>query len=106
MFSGHWFIVVEGGIGGQHQIRPINTKEGEDMNLGKEDDKGVMELRKLLRERMKLNMMKVRTIEEIVGECETDISGRMVTASRSQEWLVVWVEDVHCSQVVIVEYRG
>ena len=85
---------------GQHQIRPINTE--------KENDKGVMELRKLLRERMKLNMMKVRTIEEIVGECETDISCRMVTASRSQEWLVVWewVEDVHCSQVVIVEYRG
>ena len=77
MFSGHWFIVVEGGMRGQHQIRPINTE--------KENDKGVMELRKLLRERMKLNMMKVRTIEEIVGECETDISCRMVTASRSQK---------------------
>ena len=51
-------------------------------------------------------MMKVRTIEEIGEECETDISCRMVTASRSPEWLVVRVEDVHCSQVVIVEYRG
>jgi hypothetical protein len=50
VLSGHWFIVVECGMGGQHQISPINTEKGGDMNLGKEEDKGVMELRKMLRE--------------------------------------------------------
>ena len=97
LFSGQGFIVVECGMERQHQIRPINTDKVEDMNWGKEDDKEVMELRKRLREIMMLNMMKVRTIEEIVGECETDISCRMVTASRSQEWLVLRVEDMNCS---------
>ena len=34
---------------------------------------GVMELRKWLRERMMVNMKSVITIEEKVGECETDL---------------------------------
>jgi hypothetical protein len=71
---------------GQHQIRAINTKKGEDMNWV------WMELRKLrntrtrLRKRMMVNMRKVRTIEKIVGECEPDIYCRI-------EPQVVIVED-------------
>ena len=53
---------------GTTSVRPINTKNGEDMDYGEEVDKGVLELRKWLRERMMVNMRKVRTIEEIVGE--------------------------------------
>ena len=66
----------------------------------------VMELRKWLRERMMGNMRKGITIEEIAGECETDFSCRMVTASRSENGLVLRVEDGTCSQVVRLEYRG
>jgi hypothetical protein len=76
VFSGHWFTVVEGGMG--DNIRPINTSKGENMTWG------VMELRKWLRERMMGNMRKVITIEEIAGQCKTDLSCRMVTASRSE----------------------
>jgi hypothetical protein len=57
VFSVQWFTVVEGGMG---DIRLINTRKGEDM--------GVMELRKWLRERMMVNMRKVRTTVEIVGD--------------------------------------
>ena len=64
-----------------------------------------MELRKWLRERIMVNMRSLITIEEKVGECETDLSCRMVTASRSGKGLVVRVEDGTCSQVVSVEYR-
>jgi hypothetical protein len=64
---------VEGGMG--DNTRPITTRK-----WGEEDDKGVMELRKELRERMK-----VRTIEEMVGECETGL--------RSENRLVARVED-------------
>ena len=81
-------------------IRPINTRKGENMTWG------VMELRKWLRERMMGNMRKGITIEEIAGECETDFSCRMVTASRSENGLVLRVEDGTCSQVVRLEYRG
>ena len=52
---------------------------------------------------MVVNTRKVRTIEEMVREFETDLSCRRVTASRSQEALVVMVEDRTCSQVVSVE---
>ena len=38
--------------------------------------------------------------------CESDLSCRMVTASRSEDGLVVRVEDGTFSQVVSVEYRG
>jgi hypothetical protein len=44
-------------------------------------------------------------VEEMVREFETDLSCRMVTASRSGKGLVVRVEDGTCSQVVSVEYR-
>ena len=47
-------------------FRHINTKKGEDVNWGEEDDEGVMELRKWLRERKKVNIKKVKTIEEIL----------------------------------------
>ena len=87
-------------------ISLINTRKGEDMNWGEEDDKGVMELRKWLRERIMVNMRSLITIEEKVGECETDLSCRMVTASRSENGLVLRVEDGTCSQVVRLEYRG
>ena len=43
-------------------------------------------------------MRKVITIEEIVGECETDL--------RSEDGLLVRVEDGTCSTVVSLEYRG
>ena len=55
---------------------------------------------KWLREKMMVNMRKVRTIEEMVREFETDLSCRMVTASRSQEGLVVIVEDGTCCWMV------
>ena len=87
-------------------IRPINTRKGEDMNWGDEDDKRVTELRKWLRERKMAGFRKVRTIEEILGECESDLSCRLVTASRAEDGLVVMVEDGTCSQVVSVEYLG
>ena len=61
---------------------------------------------KWLREKMMVNMRKVRTIEEMVREFETDLSCRMVTASRSQEGLVVIVEDGTCCWMVSVEYRA
>ena len=51
-------------VGGQHQIRPTNTKKGEDMNWG------LMELSKQFWERRMVNLRKVRTIEKIVGECD------------------------------------
>ena len=54
-------------------------------------------------EKMFVNMRKVRTNEEMVREFETDLSCRRVTASRSQEGLVVMVEDRTCSLVVSVE---
>ena len=57
LFSVKWFTVVEGGLG---DIRLINTRKGEDI--------GVMELRKWLRERMIVNIRKVRSIVEIVGD--------------------------------------
>ena len=57
LFSVKWFAVVEGAMG---DIRLINTRKGEDM--------GVMELRKWLRKRMMVNMRKVRSIVEIVGD--------------------------------------
>ena len=104
VFSGRPVTVVEGAM--WDNIIPINTREGEDMNWGEEDDEGVMELRKWLRERMMVNMRKVITIEEIVGECETGLSCRMVSASRSENGLVLRVEDGTCSQVVRWEYRG
>jgi hypothetical protein len=53
-----------------------------------------------------VNMRSLITIEEKVGECETDLSCRMVTASRSENGLVLRVEDGTCSQVVRLEYRG
>ena len=43
-------------------------------------------------------MRKVLTIKERVGECETEL--------RSEDRLVVRVEDVTYSQVVSVEYWG
>ena len=55
VFSVQWFTVVEGGMG--DNIRPINTRKGENMTWG------VIELRKWLRERMMGNMRKVITIE-------------------------------------------
>ena len=97
MFSVQWFTVVGGMM---DNIRPINTRKGENMTWG------VMELRKWLRERTMVDMRKVRTIEEIVGESETDFSCRMVTANRSENGLVLRVEDGTCSQVVRLEYRG
>ena len=48
-------------------IRPINTRMGEDMKWGEEDDKRVIELRRWLYGRMMVDTRKVRTIEEIVG---------------------------------------
>ena len=54
--------------------RPINTRKVEDMNWVEEDGRRVMELSKWLRERMMVNMRKVRTIEEMVREFETDLS--------------------------------
>jgi hypothetical protein len=61
------------------------------MNLEEEVDKRVIELRKWLREIMMVDMRKVRTIEEIVSDCETDLSCSMVTASRADDGLVVMV---------------
>ena len=55
VFSVQWFTVVEGGMG--DNIRPIDTRKGENMTWG------VIELRKWLRERMMGNMRKVITIE-------------------------------------------
>ena len=55
VFSVQWFTVVEGGMG--DNIRPIDTRNGENMTWG------VIELRKWLRERMMGNMRKVITIE-------------------------------------------
>jgi hypothetical protein len=49
------FTVVEGGMG--NNFRPMNTRMGGGDELGEEDNKGAMELRKWLRERM---MMKIR----------------------------------------------
>jgi hypothetical protein len=72
--------VVEGAV--WVNISLINTRKG-DVNWGEEDGKGAMELMKWLRERIIMNMRSVITIEEKVGECETDLSCRMVTASRS-----------------------
>ena len=43
-------------------IRTIGTRKGEDMIWWEEDEKGVMDLRKWIRERMKVNMRKVSTI--------------------------------------------
>ena len=48
--------------------RPINTRKVEDMNWVEEDGRRVMELSKWLRERMMVNMRKVRTTVEIVGD--------------------------------------
>ena len=42
----------------------------------------------------------------MVREFETDLSCRMVTASRSENELVLRVEDGTCSQVVRLKYRG
>ena len=103
MFSRPSVTVVEGAV--WDNISLINNRKGEDMNWGEEDDKGVMELRKWLRERMMVNMRSVITIEEKVGECETDLSCRMETASRSENGLVFRVEDGTCSQVDRLEYR-
>jgi hypothetical protein len=58
------------------------------MNWGEEDDKRKIVLRKCLRESMLVDIRKVRTIEEIVGECEADLSCSMVTASRAVDGLV------------------
>ena len=58
------------------------------MNWGEEDDKRKIVLRKCLRERLLVDIRKVRTIEEIVGECEEDLSCSMVTASRAVDGLV------------------
>jgi hypothetical protein len=63
--------VLEGGVGDN---RPINTRKVEDMNWVEEDGRRVMELSKWLRERMMVDMRKVRTIEEMVREFETDLS--------------------------------
>ena len=63
--------MLEGGVGDN---RPINTRKVEDMNWVEEDGRRVMELSKWLRERMMVNMRKVRTIEEMVREFETDLS--------------------------------
>ena len=41
-----------------------------------------------------------------MSECDTELSCRMVTAGRSDDRLVVKVEDWTRSQVVSVEYRG
>ena len=58
------------------------------MNWGEEDGKREIVLRKCLRESMLVDIRKVRTIEEIVGECEADLSCSMVTASRADDGLV------------------
>ena len=44
----------------------------------------------------------MRTIKDILEECETDRSCR----SRVEEGLLLRVEDGTCSQQVNVEYRG
>ena len=41
-----------------------------------------VELRTWQEQRMVVSSRKVRTIEEIVGECETDLSCRVVNTSR------------------------
>ena len=74
--------------------RLIYTRKWEDM--------GVKELRKWLRERMMVNTRKVRSIVEIVGD---SLSCRILTASSSEDVLVVRVEDGTCAKVVSVKYR-
>jgi hypothetical protein len=85
------FTVVEGGMG---DTRLIYTRKWEDM--------GVKELRKWLRERMMVNTRKVRSIVEIVGD---SLSCRILTASSSEDVLVVRVENGTCAKVVSVKYR-
>jgi hypothetical protein len=82
------FTVVEGGMG--------------DTRHQKWEDMGVKELRKWLRERMMVNTWKVRYIVEIVGD---SLSCRILTASSSEDVLVMRVEDGTCAKVVSVKYR-
>ena len=49
---------------------------------------------------------KVRSIKDLVEECVTDLSCKVVTVNRMQTGLVVRVEDGTCSEVLSVEYRG
>ena len=91
--------MLEGGVGDN---RPINTRKVEDMNWVEEDGRRVMELSKWLRERMMVNTRKVRSTVEIVGD---SLSCRILTASSSEDVLVVRVEDGTCAKVVSVKYR-
>ena len=50
------------GVGGNS---PIHTRKVEVMNWVKEDGRRVMELSKWFRERMMVNMRKVRTLERV-----------------------------------------
>jgi len=102
VYSGHCVTVVEGGVG--QSIKPSSTKK-EDLNWGQEDDWRVEELRNWSKNNNVDDLM-VRTIEEIVNECTTSLSCRVVTITRDEEWLVMRVEDGTCSQVVSMEYRG
>ena len=94
------FTAVEGGLG--DAITPDNTRKTDDLIWDEEDDRRVAELRKWMQDRMVEDIMIVRTIKDILEECETDRSCR----SRVEEGLVLRVEDGTCSQQVIVEYRG
>ena len=51
---------------------------------------------------MMVNTRKVRSIVEIVGD---SLSCRILTASSSEDVLVVRVEDGTCAKVVSVKYR-
>ena len=74
---------VEGGVG--DAITPVNTRKTYDLIWDEEDERRVVELRMWIQDRMVEDIRIVRTIEDILEECETDRSCRVVTSSRVEE---------------------
>ena len=87
-------------------ITPVNTRKTDDLIWDEEDDRRVAELRKWMQDRMVEDIRIVRTIEDILEECETYRSCWVVTSSRVEEGLVLRMRDGTCSQQISVEYRG
>ena len=66
-------------------ITLVNTRKTDDLIWDEEDDRRGAELMKWMQDRMVEDIRIVRTIENILEECATDLSCHVVASSRVEE---------------------
>ena len=76
---------------GGDAITPVNTRKTDNLIWDEEDDRRVSELRKWMQDSMDIRIL--RTIEDILEECEIDRCCRVVTSSRVEEGVMLRTRD-------------